>query len=609
MSEENKNPLIEAVLKLQEKMVGYGGTKNNDPYQGRSQQRFTAASTTPDALRVKPSAPAAPKTTSSTSSSAAAPIPKPNPTAPVVVPTSGPAPSPEISAAETDDKLSRSAPNAAAAYAARKLNTTTTDDSIAKKISDTAKSTMDSAKKYADAGAENLESGVESGKKYVKDKFSDFMKWLRSEEYKKDMMNSTSQELTDRYSTTMESTTMSNPLIDAFLKLQSSKSSNLFAEAKKAKKLDPVGKEDEDIDNDGDKDKTDSYLHNRRKKIADAMKEATDPNAEGIAKDKQKAPIMVPKPDYPTSKPGPTRELKGSLPKGVTVKGNTNEAVSPMAGQGTSGTTSAKRGLPLVPAARLAGERQASSESGEIGSRQRSMIDSVKKSAYDAKTAGEKVSAFGKALGAHVAEPFVKAVDAVKGYETPQSKVVKTGKSSSTVMKNEEVEFSEAELAHIASIVEAVAPTPDDHASNATPENNATGGKGRGSMTEEDVVKRGRGRPKGSKSGSKHGGGGNAGGVTHLVDQIKHAGTRGIADGKGNYMLKHEHGTNKDGSPKVHTAAVPQKAANDFYKAYHNTEKPAAKQDLHDKFVAKHFNISKPQTRGISLASMPRPKS
>jgi len=32
-------------------------------------------------------------------------------------------------------------------------------------------------------------------------------------------------------------------------------------------KMDPVGKEDGDIDNDGDKDKSDSYLHARRKKI------------------------------------------------------------------------------------------------------------------------------------------------------------------------------------------------------------------------------------------------------------------------------------------------------------------------------------------------------
>jgi hypothetical protein len=43
-------------------------------------------------------------------------------------------------------------------------------------------------------------------------------------------------------------------------------------EKKGNRRLDPVGKEDEDIDNDGDVDKTDKYLHNRRKKIGSSMK-------------------------------------------------------------------------------------------------------------------------------------------------------------------------------------------------------------------------------------------------------------------------------------------------------------------------------------------------
>ena len=38
------------------------------------------------------------------------------------------------------------------------------------------------------------------------------------------------------------------------------------------KKLDPVGKEDGDVDNDGEKDSSDSYLMKRRKAIAKAMK-------------------------------------------------------------------------------------------------------------------------------------------------------------------------------------------------------------------------------------------------------------------------------------------------------------------------------------------------
>ena len=39
------------------------------------------------------------------------------------------------------------------------------------------------------------------------------------------------------------------------------------------KKLDPVGQEDGDIDNDGDEDDTDSYLANRRKAIGKAIKQ------------------------------------------------------------------------------------------------------------------------------------------------------------------------------------------------------------------------------------------------------------------------------------------------------------------------------------------------
>ena len=47
--------------------------------------------------------------------------------------------------------------------------------------------------------------------------------------------------------------------------------------AKKQEKLDPVGKEDGDIDNDGDKDASDKYLAKRRKTIAKAMKKEVPP--------------------------------------------------------------------------------------------------------------------------------------------------------------------------------------------------------------------------------------------------------------------------------------------------------------------------------------------
>ena len=64
---------------------------------------------------------------------------------------------------------------------------------------------------------------------------------------------------------------------------------------KKNERLDPVGKEDGDIDNDGDKDETDKYLANRRKAIAKAIadKEKTD-----TEKDARKAKGMVKEDKY-----------------------------------------------------------------------------------------------------------------------------------------------------------------------------------------------------------------------------------------------------------------------------------------------------------------------
>ena len=59
---------------------------------------------------------------------------------------------------------------------------------------------------------------------------------------------------------------------------------------KAKKKLDPVGKSDGDVDNDGDKDSSDSYLLNRRKVIASKMKKEhhqKDENGKVIEHDDQ----------------------------------------------------------------------------------------------------------------------------------------------------------------------------------------------------------------------------------------------------------------------------------------------------------------------------------
>lgn len=693
MSEENKNPLIEAVLKLHEKMVGFGGTKNNDPYQGRNQQRFTAPSTTPDALRVKPSAPstqAAPKKsapapepkpkTSAPAPAAAAPIPTPKPEQPdkTITPTGNPnmlgigaKPYNPLSSISTP-KVSKSPAidSANAGIGSKDIDTYDTNtqrdrdytgdtDSFATtrsikpeeiKLPSTdskQRGPMPISGERGSAMSHNFSTDLvdmladkSTKMQYNTDaitgKKQTFMQRLTDRKVGKKNPDSPELEKTLKSIKIGENETMTNKLIDSFLQLQAMKTDNIFEAAKKIKKLDPVGKEDDDIDNDGDKDKSDGYLHNRRKKIAAAM-EAVDPNAEGIAKDKQKAPIMVPKPDYPTSKPGPTRELKGSLPKGVTVKGNTNEEVEQIDEALSADHKSAIKahvkgmwGRGEVAFGSQGGKDFVSHSDGiqkHVHSihykkgvphvthflsmdEEVEQLDELKPSTLRSYRDSANWDVRGIRSGDESNDDFDR--DAMmkrrrKGAVLSAKKLRGTAK----VNAKEEVEFSEAELEHIAAILEGpVAPTPSGYEVKAFGSSTSRSGTLTDEAIAEEEAKRGRGRPMGSKSGSKYGsGGGNAAGVTHLVDQIKHAGTRGIADGKGNYMLKHEHGTNKDGSPKVLTAAVPQKSANDFYKAYHNTEKPAGKQEIHDKFVAKHFDVAKPQARGISLASMPRPKS
>ena len=62
-------------------------------------------------------------------------------------------------------------------------------------------------------------------------------------------------------------------LLDAVKQIQSQEVSKhaAFGYVTEKKKMDPVGQADSDIDNDGDVDKSDEYLHNRRKAIKKDM--------------------------------------------------------------------------------------------------------------------------------------------------------------------------------------------------------------------------------------------------------------------------------------------------------------------------------------------------
>ena len=72
--------------------------------------------------------------------------------------------------------------------------------------------------------------------------------------------------------------------------------------------MDPVGKEDDDIDNDGDEDDSDKYLKKRRDAIGKAMKKEDYSFAGKKYKKKSDAPISDPLPDR--SKPKPNAREK-----------------------------------------------------------------------------------------------------------------------------------------------------------------------------------------------------------------------------------------------------------------------------------------------------------
>tara|TARA_R110000823_G_C15735050_1_gene480193 strand:+ start:429 stop:719 length:291 start_codon:yes stop_codon:yes gene_type:complete len=56
---------------------------------------------------------------------------------------------------------------------------------------------------------------------------------------------------------------------------------NVADKSVEEKKLDPVGKADDDIDNDGDVDDSDKYLKNRRKAISKSIKKDQKENKKG----------------------------------------------------------------------------------------------------------------------------------------------------------------------------------------------------------------------------------------------------------------------------------------------------------------------------------------
>lgn len=106
-------------------------------------------------------------------------------------------------------------------------------------------------------------------------------------------------------------------------------------------------------------------------------------------------------------------------------------------------------------------------------------------------------------------------------------------------------------------------------------------------MTE---IKRGRGRPKGSTSGSIYGSD-STNSTTHITDQIRH----GKVDSEGNITLKH-HDNGK-------VVKISKKICDAFYDCYHNTAKPSDKNEKLRAFGERFFGLPpKNEAKKITLS-------
>lgn len=382
-----------------------------------------------------------------------------------------------------------------------------------------------------------------------------------------------------------------NPLIAAFLRLNETKSSNMFVEAKKQKKhLDPVGKEDEDIDNDGDKDKSDEYLHNRRKAISKAMKEEVEELDEMRS-------ALLPQ-DHADAKKMTPEEIKARHKEYLDVAKRTSAS-------GTGGSAALAAAAKMAAAEWKNRYMKEEVDTGESDARKSTPSSKEKNDEVFAKhrkrvkeivkEEGEETREGGAVVdtktGKKVVSPTAHRGDDEGGKYSKSDRDAMNKKAKEAA--NEEVEFSETELAHIAAILEAnpVAPTPDDYSGSKN-------GVSKRDLTDETIVETKKKDPselkqRGRKAGVKVG--------AYKNKAVAAAGgeseSEAAAEPKNlvaqNPRTRIENGRNVVDVEHPSQAGVkrtmPAKEYNDFRSAYLNADKPATKEKMHDSMVAKVF--------------------
>ena len=347
---------------------------------------------------------------------------------------------------------------------------------------------------------------------------------------------------------TNEETKMKSPMIEAFMKLHAKPSNNLFVEAKK---LDPVGKEDGDIDNDGDSDKSDKYLHNRRKAIGKAVKEETT----GLERLKAKVGLGPKSSVDPSYKPEEkSKEDRAEMDKKVKeVQKEEVEQIDEISVKKLTG---------------IEGHFQAKAAAANADSDK-----TLEKYLKTFKTTDMKKHSKSEAAAQKARHDSSRASNLV-----------------TRKLNKEDVEFSEAELAHFASILEMpVAPTPDDYSG---PNN----GPSKRDLSDETIVETKKKDPselktRGRKAGVKVG-------AYKMKGMDDVAGDEAKAEPK-NLVAQNPRTYSKEGKNLVdleHPSqsgvkrTVPAKEYNSFRSSYLNSEKPEHKTKMHDDYVKRVFN-------------------
>lgn len=221
------------------------------------------------------------------------------------------------------------------------------------------------------------------------------------------------------------------------------------------KKMDPVGKEDGDIDNDGDKDKSDAYLHARRKAISTSVKK------EGIDIEMPKKSSMGKELEKDEDEMDDEDDEDDVKSKSMKVKNKTtdkeNGQVNELSNDTLTRYSNSARGQARHSMAKLGG----ATSKGEVDKLSSTMTKRLKGNAAASRKMKEEVEELDELSIKKLLTYRSKATEKLGSDPAKDAKrkagIGASGMKVKAKLKNEEVELDEANAMQMASAIEAYA--------------------------------------------------------------------------------------------------------------------------------------------------------